>query len=174
MAPMKRCGIAALAVLLVVSGCDTDAPTATQARAATPIAGIASPSQLMQFWQERTLACRLNPEATAAECRTEGDSSEGSLTVQFAGAEAETIGVTASIDLAGVERAQRDALAEGFLAVTVPEMFGRDDLRSAIQRWVRAALAAGGGSSAVIDGVGVTLTRRGDVAALTFAGIDPG
>jgi len=168
---MRLSGIAALAVLLALAGCGADAPSPTQARAATPIAGIMTPGELTLFWRERTLACRLDAAATAVECRTEGDSSEGSLTVQFEGTEDETTAVTASIDLEGVGPSRRDALAEGFLGVTVPEMFSRDDLRSAIQRWVRAALASAGGSSAVIDGVGVTLTRRGEMATLTFAGV---
>jgi len=166
MRPSRR--IAALAVLVALAGCGADAPTATHRRAAPPIAGTGSPGELALFWRERTLACHLDPEAAAAECRTEGTSSEGSLTVRFEGTEDETAAVTASIDLAGVEPSRRAALAEGFLAVTVPEMFSRGDLRSAIQRWVRGALAAGRGSSAVIDGVGVTLTRRGEVATLTF------
>jgi hypothetical protein len=119
------------------------------------------------FWRERTLACRLDPEATTGECRSEGDTSEGSLTVQFEGTEHGSSAVTASIDLVGVEPSQREALAEGFLGVTVPEMFAPLELRSAIQRWVRAALA-GDGSSAVIVGVGVTMTRRGEVVTLTF------
>ncbi|HEX2767576.1 MAG TPA: hypothetical protein VHR55_13175 [Candidatus Limnocylindria bacterium] len=151
-----------MTLLAFVVACDASAPTATPAAAGGPIPDLMSADALTQFWTEHTLACDVREQR--AECRNE-DAAQGLVVVTFTWSDGGVSAVTATIDVSDVAAPERAETIQGFLAVTVPEMFTSPDVRRAVQNAVRSGLTSGSTTTGV-DRVVVDVMRQAERAAV--------
>lgn len=151
-----------MTLLAFVVACDASAPTATPAAAGGPIPDMMSADELTQFWTEHTLACDVQEQR--AECRND-DAAQGLVVVTFTWSDGGVSAVTATMDVSDVAAPERAETIQGFLALTVPEMFTSPDVRRAVQDAVGSGLTSGSAMT-VVDGVVVDVTRQAEVAAV--------